>query len=116
MARYLLGRWYLSMPRALGGGADAAAVHLGRATAAAPQADTRYLMGFAEALVAAGRPAEAASSLTAVIERTPLGGRGNRRVQRAEALLAAVHSTLPGVLLDVAVQPGAIASTGGIRP
>ncbi|WP_408650893.1 1-acyl-sn-glycerol-3-phosphate acyltransferase [Jatrophihabitans sp.] len=116
MANYLVGRWHLSMPRALGGRPETGAEHLGRATVAAPQADTRYAMGLAEALVAAGRPADAMQPLITVIERTPRTDRGHRRVQRAEALLSRLNSAIPGVSVDVPVQTQAnMAGVGGSR-
>lgn len=113
MANYLVGRWHLSMPRAFGGRPETAVAHLARATATAPRSDTRYAMGLAEALVAAGHPGEAARPLAAVIEHTPSTERGYRRVQRAQALLSAVDSRPPGVLVDAPVQTYATAAAVG---
>jgi 1-acyl-sn-glycerol-3-phosphate acyltransferase len=90
MANYLVGRWYLSMPPALGGGPGKAVGHFRRAAATAPAADTRYVMGLAEALLADGRPDEAVRSLTDVITQTPSTPRGLGRIQRARDLVSAI--------------------------
>jgi 1-acyl-sn-glycerol-3-phosphate acyltransferase len=114
MANYLVGRWHLTMPRSLGGRPETGVEHLSRATATAPRSDTRFAMGLAEALVAAGHPDEAVTPLALVIEHTPPTDRGYRRVQRAQALLSAVNSRPSGVPDDAPVQTFAVtAAVGG---
>jgi 1-acyl-sn-glycerol-3-phosphate acyltransferase len=113
MANYLAGRWHLTMPRALGGRPEIGVEHLRRATIGAPPSDTRYAMGLAEALVAAGCPGEALTPLAEVIEQTPSTDRGQRRVQRARLMLSSINSRSHGVALDAPVQTYATAAAVG---
>jgi 1-acyl-sn-glycerol-3-phosphate acyltransferase len=86
MGHYLLGRWHLTVPRLLGGRRDVAVAHLAEAARTSPPSDTRYAMGYAEALLAAERSVEATEQLDVVIARTPSEGRGAARVARAQLL------------------------------
>ncbi|WP_271319871.1 tetratricopeptide repeat protein [Streptomyces lienomycini] len=96
MANYLLGRWHLSAPRLLGGRRDTAVVHLERAERLG-RGDTRYVLGHAEALLAADRPADALSALERVIEAPADQPRTQRRRQSAIRMSRALrHGHAPG--------------------
>jgi hypothetical protein len=82
MAHYLLGRWHLSAPEALGGRRELAVAHLAAAERLGGD-DTRYAFGHAQALVATGRPAAALSTLARVIEAPADQPRTRRRRQSA---------------------------------
>ncbi|MFE7075809.1 1-acyl-sn-glycerol-3-phosphate acyltransferase [Streptomyces sp. NPDC057620] len=84
MARYLLGRWHLLMPRALGGRREEALEHL-RHAARLGAHDTRYPMAYAEALLAVGRDGEAAGQLRDVLAAPAPDVRTAERRRRAEA-------------------------------
>jgi 1-acyl-sn-glycerol-3-phosphate acyltransferase len=88
MAHYILGRWHLGMPRVLGGGARRAIGHFQAAHRLSPQ-DTRYAIGLAEALTAAGRQSEAEPLLQAVLAAEGRTDRDARRATRARGLQAA---------------------------
>jgi 1-acyl-sn-glycerol-3-phosphate acyltransferase len=87
MANYLLGRWYLVMPRAFGGGARHAVEPLTRAKNSSPTSDTRALSALAEAELACGHPEAARSALLQVIAQTEEYGRGSARITRARQAL-----------------------------
>jgi 1-acyl-sn-glycerol-3-phosphate acyltransferase len=113
MANYLLGRWHLTMPRALGGSSTEAVRHLTVAATHAPPGDTQYAMGQAEALMADSQYAEADIALGHVVHGTSPSMRGTRRVRRAEAM----RSTIPRPVVapevpDLAVS-GAVRRGGG---
>ncbi|MFL0565947.1 1-acyl-sn-glycerol-3-phosphate acyltransferase [Microbacterium sp. 179-I 1D1 NHS] len=94
VANYLLGRWSLAMPSALGGGrARAEAAFIVSARNAEP-GDTRALAGLAELYLAAGRIDEARANLE-LIARAPVrsGSRGEARVDRARRQLEALEPT-----------------------
>ncbi len=95
MANYLVGRWYLSMPRVLGGRPALGAQHFARAVIDAPPEDTRYSMALAEALVADGRPAEAVPPLRAVLTHSGPGERTDRRRERARTMLTEIEPPQP---------------------
>ncbi|MFJ3213193.1 1-acyl-sn-glycerol-3-phosphate acyltransferase [Streptomyces flaveolus] len=84
MARYLLGRWHLLMPRALGGRRRQALEHL-RHAARLGAHDTRYPMAYAEALMAGGRDDEAAAYLHSILAAPAPDARTADRRRRAEA-------------------------------
>ncbi|MEV5665266.1 lysophospholipid acyltransferase family protein [Streptomyces flaveolus] len=84
MARYLLGRWHLLMPRALGGRRRQALEHL-RHAARLGAHDTRYPMAYAEALIAVGRDDEAAPHLRHILAAPAPDARTADRRRRAEA-------------------------------
>jgi 1-acyl-sn-glycerol-3-phosphate acyltransferase len=84
MARYLLGRWHLLMPRALGGRRPQALEHL-RHAARLGAHDTRYPMAYAEALIAEGRDDEAALYLRGILAAPAPDARTADRRRRAEA-------------------------------
>ncbi|KAA0929698.1 lysophospholipid acyltransferase family protein [Streptomyces apricus] len=84
MARYLLGRWYLLMPRVLGGDRRQALEHL-RHAARLGAHDTRYAMAYAEALIAVGHHGEAAGPLRDVLDAPAPDPRTADRRRRAEA-------------------------------
>ncbi|MHB9864599.1 1-acyl-sn-glycerol-3-phosphate acyltransferase [Streptomyces sp. YIM S03343] len=84
MARYLLGRWHLLMPRVLGGDRREALRHLQHAARTGAH-DTRYPMAYAEALITAGRRTEAAGQLRDVIDAPAPDPRTAERRRRAEA-------------------------------
>ncbi|WFE28843.1 lysophospholipid acyltransferase family protein [Solwaraspora sp. WMMD791] len=88
-ANYLLGRWHLLIPKALGGRRERAVHHLGLAHRLA-HGDNRYAMAYAEALIAAGRPDAAVTTLRGVIADPVTDQRGDRRRDRAIALLASI--------------------------
>lgn len=87
MANYLLGRWYLVMPRVFGGGARHAVEPLTRANDSSPTSDTRALAALAEAELACGHPEAARSALLRVIAQTEEDGRGSARITRAREAL-----------------------------
>ena len=109
MANYLLGRWHLTMPRVLGGRSSDAVRHLTFAAKNAPRGDTQYAMGQAEALLAAGRHAEARTALDDVVAHTPASERGTRRIVRAEVLRSSIPR--PGLAPD---SPD-LAASGAVR-
>jgi len=82
MANYLLGRWHLSAPGLLGGRRELAVAHL-EAADRLGRGDTRYVLGHAEALLAADRPTAALSALERVIEAPADHPRTQRRRQSA---------------------------------
>lgn len=96
MARYLLGRWHLMAPRALGGDRQEALGHL-RHAARLGADDTRYPMAYAEALLTlGGREEEAAAQLRHVLAAPATTPRTADRRRRAEVhygQLAAVGGT-----------------------
>ncbi|MGW0333128.1 hypothetical protein ACWD0J_14870 [Streptomyces sp. NPDC003011] len=103
MANYLLGRWHLSAPGLLGGRRDLAVAHL-EAADRLGRGDTRYVLGHAEALLAADRPTAALSALERVIEAPADHPRTQRRRQSAIRLSRALHQEqAPGR----SVAPGA---------
>jgi 1-acyl-sn-glycerol-3-phosphate acyltransferase len=83
MARYLLGRWHLLMPRVLGGDREEALRNL-RHAARIGAHDTRYAMAYAEALITVGRHPEAAGQLRDVIDAPAPDPRTADRRRRAE--------------------------------
>jgi 1-acyl-sn-glycerol-3-phosphate acyltransferase len=83
MARYLLGRWHLLMPRVLGGDREEALRNL-RHAARIGAHDTRYAMAYAEALITVGRHSEAAGQLRDVIDAPAPDPRTADRRRRAE--------------------------------
>ena len=87
MANYLLGRWYLVMPRMFGGGAHRALEPFTRANDSSPNSDTRALAALAEAELACGHPQAARSALLRVIAQTNNDGRGSARITRAREAL-----------------------------
>jgi 1-acyl-sn-glycerol-3-phosphate acyltransferase len=87
MANYLLGRWYLVMPRLFGGGARRAVEPLTRAYESGPVSDTRALSALAEAETACGHPEAARFALQRVIANTDTEGRGTARISRAQEAL-----------------------------
>jgi 1-acyl-sn-glycerol-3-phosphate acyltransferase len=87
MANYLLGRWFLLMPRLFGGGAPRAVGPLTTAAASSPRGDTRALSALAEAQLACGRPDAARTALLRVISQTDDEGRGSARLVRAQNAL-----------------------------
>jgi 1-acyl-sn-glycerol-3-phosphate acyltransferase len=96
MANYLLGRWYLVMPRAFGGGARHAVEPLTRAKNSSPTSDTRALTALAEAELACGHPEAARSALLQVIAQTEEDGRGSARITRARQALVSRRLALTG--------------------
>jgi 1-acyl-sn-glycerol-3-phosphate acyltransferase len=87
MAHYVLGRWHLAMPPLLGGRPVLAVEQLRQATECA-SADSRYLMGYAEALLRIGAHAEADVVLGRLMTTPVTDERVRRRVERAAALRA----------------------------
>jgi len=87
LANYLLGRWCLAVPTALGGGAERALERF--AVAAADAADpTRTAMASAEALQRLGRHRQALEQLRRVVAETPTQHPHHAsRVRRAERLV-----------------------------
>ena len=83
LANYLLGRWHLVMPTALGGRTTQAVVHLNRSAENSAPGDTRALVGLAEAQVALGQHGDAVAALRRVIAETPPDGRGGIRIRKA---------------------------------
>ncbi len=103
LANYLLGRWHLVMPTALGGRTTKAVVHLNRSAENSAPGDTRALVGLAEAQVALGRHADAVASLRRVIAETPPAGRGESRINKAmEQLNGLLAGPVPGRQAEVA--------------
>lgn len=94
MANYLLGRWYLMMPRVFGGGAKHAVQPLTRASDSGPTGDTRALSALAEAQLACGRREAARSALLRVIAQTEDDGRGSVRIARAREALDRIPAPL----------------------
>ncbi|MFI7504710.1 1-acyl-sn-glycerol-3-phosphate acyltransferase [Streptomyces sp. NPDC049687] len=84
MAHYLLGRWHLLVPGALGGRRAEALDHL-RHAARLGAHDTRYPMAYAEALIAVGHDDEAAGQLRAILAAPAPDLRTADRRRRAEA-------------------------------
>lgn len=91
MARYLMARWCLATPRLLGGSRRKAVAHFAEAERLGG-ADSRYAMGHAEALVAAGRLEEAARALERVIAAPAADLRTQQRSERAQRQLAQVSA------------------------
>ena len=102
MANYLLGRWYLLMPRAFGGGARHAVEPLTRAIQSSPTSDTRALVALAEAHLACGHPEAARSALLRVITQTQDEGRGSARIARALQALERIPVPLAPASLGAA--------------
>jgi 1-acyl-sn-glycerol-3-phosphate acyltransferase len=109
MVRYILGRWHVSAPVALGGRRLEGVHHFLVASDLAPT-DPRYRMALAEALVAAGRPTEADRLIDDVVLHSNADSRGERRVLRAQMLRARVHNTGPD---PVTAQILTMAAAGG---
>lgn len=88
VANYLLARWYLSMPSALGGDRNAAEAAFETSAASARPGDTRALAGLAELQLRDGRADEAQRTLTRIAE-TPAapGTRDAARVETARRAL-----------------------------
>jgi 1-acyl-sn-glycerol-3-phosphate acyltransferase len=89
MAHYILARWYLKFPDALGGQSDSGTLHM-RCAAALSGDDTRYLMGLAEAYVATGDRKSARNVLTQVMDASASDERAQRRLGRARDLDAVI--------------------------
>ncbi|MDQ1131043.1 lysophospholipid acyltransferase family protein [Microbacterium sp. SORGH_AS_0888] len=70
VAHYILGRWHLSVPRALGSKVERSIFHFEAATASANRGDTRALSGLADAYLAANDPTSAVASLRRVLAET----------------------------------------------
>jgi 1-acyl-sn-glycerol-3-phosphate acyltransferase len=102
MANYLLGRWYLLMPRAFGGGARHAVEPLTRAIRSSPTSDTRALVALAEAELACGHPQAARDALLQVIAQTEDEGRGSARIARALQALDRIPVPLAPASVGVA--------------
>ncbi|MFE5767246.1 lysophospholipid acyltransferase family protein [Streptomyces sp. NPDC056485] len=85
MAHYVMGRWHLLMPGVMGGRPDRAVEHLACAERLGGT-DSRYAMAHAEALLAAGRRAQAAAALDRVIAAPVPDQRTRLRRERAVAL------------------------------
>jgi 1-acyl-sn-glycerol-3-phosphate acyltransferase len=113
MANYIMGRWHLSVPKALGARRGRAVEHFARAELLNSR-DTRYPMAHAEALAAAGRPAEAVAAYDRVIAAEPPDRRSANRRERAVQARAA----LPGAHEVPALEPvpAAAATAEGRRP
>jgi 1-acyl-sn-glycerol-3-phosphate acyltransferase len=109
MVRYILGRWHMSAPAALGARRLDGVHHFLAASDLAP-ADPRYRMALAEALAAAGRPTEADRLLDDVVLHSDSDSRGERRVLRAQMLRARVRNTSPD---PAAAQILTMAAVGG---
>jgi len=94
VANYLLGRWCLAMPSALGGGRARAEAAFVVSARNADRGDTRALAGLAELYLAEGRIDEARANLE-LIARAPVrsGSRGEARVDRARRQLEALEPT-----------------------
>jgi 1-acyl-sn-glycerol-3-phosphate acyltransferase len=92
MVRYILGRWHMSAPAAIGARRLDGVHHLMAASDSAPT-DPRYRMALAEALVRAGRPEEADRLIDDVVLLSSTDTRGERRVQRAQLLRARVRNS-----------------------
>ncbi|CAM5743994.1 hypothetical protein SALBM311S_01510 [Streptomyces alboniger] len=104
MANYLLGRGHLSAPGLLGGRRELAVAHL-EAADRLGRGDTRYVLGHAEALLAADRPTAALSALERVIEAPADHPRTQRRRQSAIRMSRALqHEQAPS---SAAAAPGA---------
>lgn len=88
LAHYVLGRWYLGVPRVLGGSSAMAEQHFRAAVAVAPPDDSRALAGLADALQEQGRTAEAARSIDAAIAVTATAADHPRAAPRAARLRA----------------------------
>ena len=85
MAHYLMGRWHLQAPALLGGRTARAVAHFAIAERLGGT-DSRYAMGHAEALQAAGRSEEALAALARVIAAPAPDPRTRHRSERARAL------------------------------
>ncbi|MFT2752264.1 1-acyl-sn-glycerol-3-phosphate acyltransferase [Clavibacter sp. Sh2088] len=87
-ANYLLGRWHLNMPRALGARPDRAVLAFKRSAAASTSVNTRALTGLADAYMALGDHDQAFSTLTAIVASNPAPqGREIARIERARKRL-----------------------------
>ncbi|MFD5124095.1 1-acyl-sn-glycerol-3-phosphate acyltransferase [Streptomyces sp. NPDC058385] len=95
MALYLMGRWHLEAPSALGGRRTEAIRHLDHAERLGG-ADSRYAMAHAEALLAAGRRDDAAHALTRVVQAPAPDLRTRRRQERARDQLATLGGSAQG--------------------
>ncbi len=84
MGHYILGRWHLEFPRALGGRPEQGLRHL-RQAARIGAGDTRYPMAYAEALMATDRGPEAAPLLRSIINAPAPDARTADRQRRAAA-------------------------------
>lgn len=96
VANYLMGRWYLAMPAALGGGAARAEAALRRSAESAEPGDTRALAALAELYGGAGRVGEALEALRRIVD-APTGGdaRAEMRTERARARIAELSRVKP---------------------
>ncbi|WP_322768209.1 lysophospholipid acyltransferase family protein, partial [Frankia sp. Cr1] len=112
MAHYVLGRWHLNMPAALGGRRSLAIAHL-REAVRVGDPDGRYAMALAEALVRARRWVDAEAVLVDVIACAPADARGQRRAARAQALRGTLAAQAvpafarPAEILRVPMMPTA---------
>lgn len=101
MAHYLLGRWHLGAPAALGADPTAAARHFEAAAAAWPAGDVRALLGLADAHEADGDLDGARDALErAVHSGDPHLPGGPRRLERARDRLAALPTLQPTPLRE----------------
>lgn len=91
-ANYLLGRWHLSMPSALGGSPLMAVDAFLASTAASSPGDTRALAGLAEAYATLGRSDDLVRTLRALCDiGAEPGTRDAARVERARARLSTLE-------------------------
>ncbi len=92
-ARYLLGRWQLMVPRAVGGGPVRARGTFALAARHTAPGDTRALGGLAEACAALDDVAGQRHALRQIVTTTPPQGRGAARVERARTTLSRLEET-----------------------
>ena len=115
MAHYLLGRWHLAAPSALGARPTTAARHFAQAAAGWPAGDVRALLGLADALEATGDVDGVRDALERAVhtgDRSLPGG--PRRLERARARLAALPAragAVVGLAPTTAETPAVVPTT-----
>lgn len=88
LANYLLARWHLAMPAALGGDAASAERLFLRSAQSATEGDTRALSGLAEVQLGSGRVDAARETLRRIADAPVVAGsRGEARATRARLQL-----------------------------